>query len=61
MKEDVLEQVVDDYLKFKGSFTTHNVGFDRAKTIRNTSATRTRFAPMSMSLAITQRDLGSIA
>ncbi len=27
MKEDVLEQVVDDYLKFKGSFTTHNVRF----------------------------------
>lgn len=27
MKEDVLEQVVDDYLKFNGYFTTHNVGF----------------------------------
>jgi len=27
MKEDVLEQVVDDYLKFKGYFTTHNVRF----------------------------------
>jgi len=27
MKEDILEQVVDDYLKFKGYFTTHNVGF----------------------------------
>lgn len=27
MKEDVLEQVVDDYLKFKGYFTTHNVTF----------------------------------
>jgi hypothetical protein len=27
VKEDVLEQVVDDYLKFKGYFTTHNVGF----------------------------------
>jgi hypothetical protein len=27
MKEDVLEQVVDDYLKFKGYFTTHNIGF----------------------------------
>ncbi len=26
MKEDVLEQVVDDYLKFDGYFTTHNVG-----------------------------------
>jgi hypothetical protein len=27
MKEDVLEQIVDDYLKFKGYFTTHNVRF----------------------------------
>jgi len=27
MKEDVLEQVVDDYLKFNGYFTIHNVGF----------------------------------
>jgi hypothetical protein len=27
MKEDVLEQVVDDYLKFNGYFTTHNVAF----------------------------------
>lgn len=27
MKEDVLEQIVDDYLKFSGYFTTHNVGF----------------------------------
>jgi hypothetical protein len=27
VKEDVLEQVVDDYLKFKGYFTTHNVRF----------------------------------
>ena len=27
MKEDVLEQIVDDYLKFNGYFTTHNVGF----------------------------------
>jgi hypothetical protein len=27
MKEDVLEQVVDDYLKFKGYLTTHNVRF----------------------------------
>jgi hypothetical protein len=27
MKEDVLEQVVDDRLKFGGYFTTHNVGF----------------------------------
>lgn len=24
MKEDVLERVVDDYLKFKGYCTTHN-------------------------------------
>ena len=27
MKEDVLEQIVDDYLKFNGYFTAHNVGF----------------------------------
>lgn len=27
MKEDVLEQVVDDYLQFRGYFTTHNVRF----------------------------------
>jgi hypothetical protein len=27
MKEDVLEQIVDDYLQFKGGFTTHNVRF----------------------------------
>jgi hypothetical protein len=27
VKEDVLEQIVDDYLKFGGYFTTHNVRF----------------------------------
>ncbi len=27
MKEDVLEQIVDDYLQFMGYFTTHNVRF----------------------------------
>ena len=27
MKEDVLEQIVDDYLKFSGYFTSHNVSF----------------------------------
>lgn len=27
MKEDVLEQIVDDYLKFEGCLTTHNVRF----------------------------------
>lgn len=27
MKEDVLEQIVDDYLMFNGYFTTHNVRF----------------------------------
>ena len=25
VKEDVLEQIVDDYLQFKGYFTVHNV------------------------------------
>jgi hypothetical protein len=27
MKEDVLEQIVDDYLQFEGYFTIHNVRF----------------------------------
>ena len=27
MKEDVLEQIVDDYLQLKGYFTTHNLRF----------------------------------
>ena len=27
MKEDVLEQIVDDYLKVRGYFTVHNVSF----------------------------------
>ena len=27
MKEDILEQIVDDYLKFNGFFTIHNVKF----------------------------------
>jgi hypothetical protein len=31
MKEDVLEQVVDDYLQFQGYFTTHNVRFKPSK------------------------------
>lgn len=32
MKEDILEQLVDDYLKFNGFFTLHNVKFQPAKT-----------------------------
>jgi hypothetical protein len=32
MKEDILEQLVDDYLKFNGFFTAHNVKFQPAKT-----------------------------
>src|SRR5258708_5669183 len=31
MKEDILEQLVDDYLKFNGFFTLHNVKFQPAK------------------------------
>ena len=31
MKEDVLEQLVDDYLQAKGYFTTHNVKFKPRK------------------------------
>lgn len=57
MKEDVLEQVVDDYLKFKGYFTTHNVTFVRALTIRSTSGPRTPCAPTLMSSATTPESL----
>ena len=32
MKEDILEHLVDDYLKFKGFFTAHNVKFQPAVT-----------------------------
>lgn len=32
MKEDILEQLVDDYLKFNGYFTVHNVKFKPAET-----------------------------
>lgn len=32
MKEDILEQLIDDYLKFNGFFTIHNVKFQPAKT-----------------------------
>lgn len=32
MKEDILEQLVDDYLKFNGFFTVHNVKFLPAAT-----------------------------
>ena len=32
MKEDILEQLVDDYLKFNGFFTAHNVKFKPAST-----------------------------
>ncbi len=31
MKEDILEQLVDDYLQLGGFFTTHNVKFQPAK------------------------------
>jgi hypothetical protein len=31
MKEDVLEQIVDDYLQMQGYFTTHNVRFTPPK------------------------------
>ncbi|MGA2965364.1 MAG: hypothetical protein ABSD64_04070 [Terriglobales bacterium] len=32
MKEDILEQIADDYLNFKGFFTVHNVKFKPAET-----------------------------
>ena len=42
MKEDVLEQIVDDYLQFLGYFTIHNVRFkpslDHPEFIRNQDA-----------------------
>ena len=31
MKEDVLEQIVEDYLQFMGYFTTHNIRFKPAR------------------------------
>lgn len=31
MKEDILEQLVDEYLKHKGYFTTHNIKFKPSK------------------------------
>ena len=34
MKEDVLEQIVDDYLKFQGFFTAHNIPFGPDKRAR---------------------------
>jgi len=37
MKEDILEQLVDDYLKFNGYFTAHNVKFQQHKRILSTS------------------------
>ena len=38
MKEDVLEQVVEDYLNFRGYFTIHNVPFHPDKTRRDYNA-----------------------
>ena len=34
MKEDILEQLVDDYLQAKGYFTRHNINFRRELTIQ---------------------------
>lgn len=31
MKEDILEQLVDEYLQFKGYFTRHNIKFRPSK------------------------------
>jgi hypothetical protein len=41
MKEDVLEQIVDDYLQFDGFFTTHNVRSVPGPITRNTLQRRT--------------------
>src|SRR4051794_99830 len=40
MKEDVLEQIVDDYLKFRGFFTAHNVPFGPDKNGRDYDSKR---------------------
>lgn len=34
MKEHVLLQIVDDYLQFKGYFTTHDVRFRPRRAVR---------------------------
>jgi len=40
MKEDILEQLVDDYLKFNGFFTAHNVKFKPDNTHPDYSGTQ---------------------
>jgi hypothetical protein len=40
MKEDVLEQIVDDYLQLKGYFTTHNVRFKPSAERRDYDASK---------------------
>jgi hypothetical protein len=41
MKEGILEQLADDYIKFSGFFTNHNVKFLPSSTDRNTSREKT--------------------
>jgi len=53
VKEDILEQIVDDYLQFNGYFTTHNVRFKPDLRIATTSPTSIASRPMSMSLRFT--------
>jgi len=47
MKEDVLEQVVEDYLQLRGYFTIHNLRFKPDKVTLNTSRTKMAFRATS--------------
>lgn len=49
MKEDVLEQIADDYLQFKGYFTTHNVPF-RPRSDRRDFVSRSDSVPSDIDI-----------
>ncbi len=49
MKEDVLEQIVDDYLQFKGISRRTTSDSGQGRIIRSTRAIRIGCRPMSMS------------
>lgn len=48
LNEDVLEQIVDDYLQFKGCFTPTTSNSSRARTTPRRRGTRTGSRPMLM-------------
>ena len=48
MKEDVLEQIVDDYLQHLGYFTQHNIRFRPRKDHPDFQSRRTLSIPTSM-------------